>query len=1322
MPANLAVPAPPASLISSSITLVGSGAALDNDDATSFTALEGQDPAQQLAELDSRLTKQSRIKEGAENMLNMPLTDALRIQVESELDMARSRIEAINNKRTDIQASIEKGKQVNGAAAARKKFQNGHASSISSMDERGEDFRTALQNANNYIANLLTLGRPTSPPAMNGSAPSSSIPMTSGAPEIDRPWIDTMTRLANTLQRSARVRYELSITDTVQAVIPALADRRSTQCHSAAYRVIRLALVDHDSVKRLGEQPLDWYIVKSLTRIAIYWRKEQVIKLIRTIVDVGTIRNDALPGGCSSGLVPLSEPVMRAFIAVAEQADSPFRPICILTLTEILLIDIDLVWRTGGFRFLLHALGEGPVELAPIISSAFLHIIDSPRTRSYFTVGTDLEIALSPITDAYGKGPDHAERMKSSTKIIQGMLRSWSGLMYFCMADMRALRSIIDTLRIPSLESREIILNMFFDLLKIKTPEWYQTFIDGRRLTMYKKSRHSQDGRSAESKKEAEQSERLSQTLRLTDQYIALLVLVFTNAGLLDALTTIVSETTTGTNLSRKATLLMAEVLQLANRVLPLWVAARIQAVPQIFGMASDYLDGEHRIIGTSAMSAIDSLDRNRARLQPSLLRHTRARANSVEDPVRRGQRQVEQVKLKMSMQMEDKTFQAALLETQVIFAYKDHTKWNFDLLLELIEGPLLNPKRMEEAMRASKFMRRLMNFFHPFSHRFSDMPKIKANLKWSRLGCSLLTTLLACPDGVRFLGSEDQFLAQIVKSFAQLDPFNGVPDSDPIFSKKRVGETLTSGYLEMLGTLSKQKDGIELLEKFKIFTAFYHLSELRSREDLIKGIIENLDYAMDGHPRIILSKALTSSYKHVRLYATKHLGDLIRGSANNANVWTLRLLLTQLYDPAPEVCEMAARFLEEACESKDILQLVVELRPTMDHLGDIGNPLLLKFTSTPMGFRYLYDAGYIERELDLWFNERNLFYVVQVEVFLSKVFNNAAEAEDESLAFEGTVPPHFYGEMAKTDLGCQILQEKGHFSEFTQFIRRHGLEGEDPEIIMKLKSILWAIGNVGATEGGLSFLEEEEIIPHVLDIANNSPIPSIRGTCFFVLGLIASTSQGAEVLDDYEWEATLSPQGQAVGLCIPLDVEKFISIPPWTQHTSQSRQPRLIPPKSEVELEVITAIQNLANSVIANAASRTLTKMKSRPEHRAVFSSPDMFYRALHIISTQRYRLPVRKYIMDLFNIELDAALVVELQKCDERLKAHPHFKTPKLDNRVSMFGRMGRTRRPEESDDSSSDDELDAPPLPKVQEQPAITCRPQKQIIGFDIAIPVN
>ena len=36
-------------------------------------------------------------------------------------------------------------------------------------------------------------------------------------------------------------------------------------------------------------------------------------------------------------------------------------------------------------------------------------------------------------------------------------------------------------------------------------------------------------------------------------------------------------ETTTGSNLSRKGILLMAEVLQLANKILPLSLAAKIQ-------------------------------------------------------------------------------------------------------------------------------------------------------------------------------------------------------------------------------------------------------------------------------------------------------------------------------------------------------------------------------------------------------------------------------------------------------------------------------------------------------------------------------------------------------------------------------------------------------------------------------------------------------------------------------------------------------------------------------------------------------------------------
>jgi rapamycin-insensitive companion of mTOR len=160
-------------------------------------------------------------------------------------------------------------------------------------------------------------------------------------------------------------------------------------------------------------------------------------------------------------------------------------------------------------------------------------------------------------------------------------------------------------------------------------------------------------------------------------------------------------ESTTGCNLSRKATLLMAEILQSANRVLPLSAAANLQvstflsymrtrshpsvkSMPRIFNLASNYESGEQRIVGSLAFSAIDSFNRNRARLQPAAKSSrprlgpwsqfcdagvyviNMTRSSSVEDAVRRGQRHVEQVKIKMGLQMDDKTFQSSLIETQV--------------------------------------------------------------------------------------------------------------------------------------------------------------------------------------------------------------------------------------------------------------------------------------------------------------------------------------------------------------------------------------------------------------------------------------------------------------------------------------------------------------------------------------------------------------------------------------------------------------------------------------------------------------------------------
>lgn len=59
-----------------------------------------------------------------------------------------------------------------------------------------------------------------------------------------------------------------------------------------------------------------------------------MVKLIRAIVEVGAERN-SLHLSAGLGRVPLSEPIMRALIAVADHPDDPFKNICCETLVEI---------------------------------------------------------------------------------------------------------------------------------------------------------------------------------------------------------------------------------------------------------------------------------------------------------------------------------------------------------------------------------------------------------------------------------------------------------------------------------------------------------------------------------------------------------------------------------------------------------------------------------------------------------------------------------------------------------------------------------------------------------------------------------------------------------------------------------------------------------------------------------------------------------------------------------------------------------------------------------------------------------------------------
>ena len=598
--------------------------------------------------------------------------------------------------------------------------------------------------------------------------------------------------------------------------------------------------------------------------------------------------------------------------------------------------------------------------------------------------------------------------------------------------------------------------------------------------------------------------------------------------------------------LKRKGTLLLGEVLKLADHCLPALVSAKIQVLPRLL---EDSVQGvKEGPLASGVVYQIDSV--NRTLQRSGLASKTQASITAIArqpDPIG-SSRSPEPAKTKLSVDMDEIHFRSLLLESQVLTT-ANYLKWKWDLINDLIDGPLLNPKRLEESIKGGKFMKRLIGFYRPFKFKFSDARNTKPNQRYVRTGCTLIKTLLQNQEGIAYL-TESKLLRQLAECLAQLDRQSGLTSTSPLFSPYRVSETLTGGYFALLGALSSDPQGLQMIERWRIINMFYHIMELNGREDLIRVLLSNMDFSLDSHLRVMLSKALTACPKSIRIYSTRFLRKYATSDGGIRECeWAIRLLVTQLYDPEVQVSEIAVQILEEVCNRKAQLEYVVKCRPALDHLGAIGAPLLLRFLSTSLGYQYLDGLDYITQEMDDWFLGRNDTYVTLVEASLSKALlilpERPKSSNDDHMKSEeyGTVPPHFYRELTRTVEGCQLLRDSGHFDAFVANIRDSWSEHEDSETMLKLKGSLWAVGNVGSMELGAPFLEETDVVGWIVKIATSSEVMTMRGTAFFVLGLISRSLHGMEILTEHEWTAATDHLGRSLGYCLPPDLHDLLSV-----------------------------------------------------------------------------------------------------------------------------------------------------------------------------------
>lgn len=1031
-----------------------------------------------------------------------------------------------------------------------------------------------------------------------------------GLGSIAHKQIDLLNRLTELLMSNIRVRYDCPIETLVEATIPCLADASGKEVRAIAYRLLRHAVVrpPWHLIRACRQRGLDLYIVRTFSRDARFTiEKEQALKLIRCTMDCASLDK-------SNGDALISVNVIRAMCAALEHGEERLRSLYLETLAELVLHDVDLVIQSGAMRILLGAAGDVSVDIQPELLTIMLYLADMPSTRRFLRPSYDLVTCISGFTDAR----ESVDHLRNTSLAVSMLIRSWSGIFFMCLENQSAIKSIIGALKVNPPSIQEEIITMFQTFFAVR-PKLFQKCARGQGLDKSKEEQLSRD----------------ETRFNLLDSFILLFVTILLDNDIIGALVHVVQDRP---QLSEKALSFMEMLANISSARLPSEYNYQMHSLSELFtsrlkGEAQQN-QNEERERASKVLSILDRFSANQARKQTVL--GQRPRASSVLNAP------------KAPVQVDDNAFRSLCLEANVINS-KDQSKWNLEALQMLFETVLVHPKRLEEAMRASKLVKRVLVFFHPFTMRYSSLPKASATLnqRYTKLGCTILQTLLSNPDGVRFL-IEDRLIREIADCL----------ETD-IMSEQRLQDTAVAGYFELIGILSKHPEGMAVASQSRLFTALFRIIDKRGRLDLARLMLRHLDFSEDSHYRILLSRMLAHRSRKFRIEVMQKVAEMIQQKPNQ---WNVRLLVNQLYDSSMAVRNLASDLLLQACiSSSATLDMVVDMRPMLSPDG--AQSLLLKFVSSSHGLRYLMQGDYIDREMDEWLHVGNLVYANKIEALLSQALDVRQSSQGNE--WDGTVPAHFYGELIKTEEGRELLERKGHFADFAHFIVQHSQEENDVEVLMKLKSVLWAVGNIGAHRGGIQFLEGEGLVTTIVQMAENTKVSSLRGTCYFVCGLIASNQLGSELLQDAGWTISTPhflAQDAPFGYCLP--PKSFYALPAW-EPKSEFYENRLPPPKSRLERNVILHLSSLGNAIVATKASRALLKLKER--HPDLFITNqfaielnlnperaiEMFVRALHLMETQPLRQSVRRYIWELFEVKMDDEFTQKVMNCTERLSS---------------------------------------------------------------------
>ncbi|XP_033125633.1 rapamycin-insensitive companion of mTOR-like [Anneissia japonica] len=820
--------------------------------------------------------------------------------------------------------------------------------------------------------------------------------------------------------------------------------------------------------------------------------------------------------------------IANVLVAIANDGESErdrMQRACLATLCELAITNTDVFAQAGGIATLIRNILDSQIDrINESVIMTIMHLLNFPHTRCHLRSSLDVEQILAPFTDLNYKhtgevseqqpSEEREAMFKSSRLAIISMLRSWPGMIRLCKPDCGGLHSLLNILCIPNEETRKHIMTLIFHLFHLPVPDWTDDFslaIVSADPSHWQPTWSLSEGFVVEEAKVILPHLASSRT-NLVENHQALLMSAFINVGLLESLVEVI--TSGSDHLATMATVLLGELLQMMS------LAAAFHISPLQRNRANaavNHLNTLHEVKKRGNVASSLFLDHILSH-QRDTLADRKVEKSAKED-----------LKQFLNKDSEDGLVQS-IKNTKVLT--DEYSKWNWDLLSTIFKWSSVVLKKSEDP-NIVKFLRNIACFYKPQTNLFCRIPldKLKTRShelqRYTIVGIQFFEFLTSCEEEYQRILSE--LVEDIVECLEEVlvSPANNL-SAQAVFSTHNLHTTLSQDYLLFLGKLSSSLTGEKLLEKHGAFQCFLDLSSLSNHDSLLRLIITCLDYRRDGLARVILTKMLTSSVHAVKLYTTNHLRVLLRARIPYFHNWGMELLVMQLYDKNKAIAIESVDIIDEACEDEANLHSLIQIRPTVLHMGDRGTILLTRFLSTTTGFKYLSEVNFVSHELQKWFTSFNKRYAVIVETQMNEAFTSyikpmyegafVRRSRDDRRKRDVFVPAHLYGQLVQHKGGAELIEQEDHLSEFCRIIHYPDLLTCDG--VLNLKASLWALGHIGSSNWGLKLLEKEEIIPDVIRLAEECSVFSVRGTCFNVLGLLAKTKQGSDILSTLGWES----------------------------------------------------------------------------------------------------------------------------------------------------------------------------------------------------------